>query len=85
MEAQPVLVLAARDGVFSEGSSALIIEHGGARFAVIITGMGTRNAEAKADAALVLSLQKYDHERPKGPIYLIPQGGTAAWGLRGAI
>ena len=26
----------------------------------------------------MLPLQKYDHERPKGPIYLIPQGGTAA-------
>jgi hypothetical protein len=52
MEAQPVLVLAARDGASSEGSGALIIEHGGDRFAVIITGMGTRNAEAKADAVL---------------------------------
>jgi hypothetical protein len=37
----------------SDGSGAFIIEHGGDRFAVIITGMGTRNAEAKADAALV--------------------------------
>jgi Phosphorylase superfamily len=54
MEAQPVLVLAARDGASSEGSGALIIEHGGDRFAVIITGMGTRNAEAKAEAALSL-------------------------------
>ena len=53
MEAQPVLVLAARDGASGEGSAAFIIEHGGDRFAVIITGMGTRNAEAKADAALV--------------------------------
>jgi hypothetical protein len=40
MEAQPVLVLAARDGASSEGSGALIIEHGGERFAVIITGRG---------------------------------------------
>ncbi len=55
MEAQPVLVLAARDGPSSEGSGALIIEHGGDRFAVIITGMGTRNAEAQADAALGLA------------------------------
>ena len=52
MEAQPVLVLAARDGASSDGSGALIIQQGGGRFAVIITGMGTRNAEAKADAAL---------------------------------
>jgi hypothetical protein len=29
MEAQPVLVLAARDGASSKGSGALIIEHGG--------------------------------------------------------
>ena len=29
--------------------------HGGDRFAVIVTGMGTRNAEAKADAALGLA------------------------------
>jgi hypothetical protein len=71
MEAQPVLVLAARDGVSSEGSGALILEHSGDRFAVIVTGMGM-NAEAKEDAALVLPLQKYDHERPKGPIYLSP-------------
>jgi hypothetical protein len=48
LEAQPVLVLAARDGASSEGSGALIIEHGGDRFAVIITGMGTRNARGKS-------------------------------------
>jgi hypothetical protein len=36
MEAQPVLVLAARDGASSEGLGALIIEHGGDRFAVTL-------------------------------------------------
>jgi hypothetical protein len=52
MEAQPVLVLAARNGAAGQGSGAVIIEHGVGRFAVVITGMGTRNAEAKADVAL---------------------------------
>jgi hypothetical protein len=52
MEAQPVLVLAAPNGKSGQGSAGLIIERGDERFAVIITGMGTRNAEAKADAAL---------------------------------
>ena len=55
MEAQPVLVLAARSGTPGQGSTGVIIEHGDDRFAVIITGMGTRNAEAKADAALGLA------------------------------
>jgi hypothetical protein len=55
MEAQPVLVLAVRNGTPGQGSNALIIEHGDERFAVIITGMGTRNAEVKADAALGLA------------------------------
>jgi hypothetical protein len=55
MEAQPVLVLAARDGTSGQGSAGLIIEHGDSRFAVIITGMGTRNAEAKAGTALGLA------------------------------
>jgi hypothetical protein len=54
MEAQPVLVLAAQNGTSGLGS-ALIIEHAGDRFSVIITGMGTRNAEAKADAAMGLA------------------------------
>ena len=54
MEAQPVLVLAARNGTSGQGST-LIIEHADRRFAVIITGMGTSNAEAKADAALGLA------------------------------
>lgn len=36
MEAQPVLVLAARDGISSEGLGALIIEHGGDRVAVTL-------------------------------------------------
>jgi hypothetical protein len=52
MEAQPVLVLVAQNGTSGQGQTVAIIDHGGARFAVIITGMGTRNAEAKADAAL---------------------------------
>jgi hypothetical protein len=52
MEAQPVLVLAAQNGTSGQGSTTLIIERGDGRFAVIITGMGTRNAEAKADAVL---------------------------------
>jgi hypothetical protein len=50
-----VLLLAARNGTAGQGSAGLIIEHGDGRFAVIITGMGTRNAEAKADAALGLA------------------------------
>jgi len=52
MEAQPLLVLAARKGTPGQGSASLIIEHDDGRFAVIITGMGTRNAEAKAEATL---------------------------------
>jgi hypothetical protein len=55
MEAQPVLVLVGRNGTYGNGSTGLMIEHGDGRFAVTITGMGTRNAEAKADAALGLS------------------------------
>ena len=47
MEAQPVFVLAARHGTAGQGSTALMVEHGGDRFAVVITGMGTRNAKAK--------------------------------------
>jgi hypothetical protein len=35
MEAQPVLVLAARNGTSGQGSTAVIIEHGDGRFAVI--------------------------------------------------
>jgi nucleoside phosphorylase len=55
MEAQPVLVLAARNGTAGHGSTVAAIEHGDQRFAVIITGMGTRNAEAKANSALGLA------------------------------
>jgi len=55
MEAQPVLVLAAQNGSSGQGSGALIIERADGRFAVIITGMGTRNAEAEADAAMGLA------------------------------
>ena len=55
MEAQPALVLAARNGTSGQGLTVAVIEHGDNRFAVIITGMGTRNAEAKADAALRLA------------------------------
>ena len=55
MEAQPVLVLAAQNGTSSQGSGPLIIEHGDDRFALLITGMGTRNAQAEADAAMGLA------------------------------
>ena len=55
MEAQPVLVWAAGNDASSQSSAVAIIEHGDDRFALIITGMGTRNAEAKADAALGLA------------------------------
>ncbi len=55
MEAQPALVLAARNATSGRGPTAVIIEHGEDRFAVIITGMGMGNAEAKADAALGLA------------------------------
>ena len=55
MEAQPLLVLAGQNGATGQGSVGLIIEHGDGRFAVIITGMGTRNAEAKAGTALGLT------------------------------
>ena len=46
MEAQPALVLAARNGTSGHGPTAVVIEHGEDRFAVIITGMGMGNAEA---------------------------------------
>jgi nucleoside phosphorylase len=52
MEAQPVLVLAGRNAAPAQGSTGVIIEHDGERFAVIITGMGTGNAEATADSVL---------------------------------
>jgi nucleoside phosphorylase len=65
MEAQPVLVLAARNGTSSQGST-LIIEHADRRFAVIITGMGTRNAEAKAGTALGLAGSGGDGGPPLG-------------------
>jgi hypothetical protein len=64
MEAQPVLVLAAQNGTSGQGSAGLIIEHGDGRFAVIITGMGTRNAEVKADAALRLAAPGADGGPP---------------------
>ena len=66
MEAQPVLVLAARNGTPGQGSTALIIEHGNDRYAVIITGMGTRNAEAKAGTALGLAGSGGDGGPPLG-------------------
>src|SRR6516165_3632625 len=66
MEAQPVLVLAARNGTSGQGSAGLIIEHGDGRFAVIITGMGTRNAEAKAGTALGLAGSGGDGGLPLG-------------------
>jgi nucleoside phosphorylase len=52
MEAQPVLVLAGCNAAPAQGSTGVIIDHDGDRFAVIITGMGTGNAEATADAVL---------------------------------
>jgi len=55
MEAQPVLVLAGRNAAPAQGSTGVIIEHDGNRFALIITGMGTGNAEATADAVLGLT------------------------------
>jgi hypothetical protein len=64
MEAQPVLVLAAQNGAAGQGSTGVIIEHGDGRFAVIITGMGTRNAEAKADGALGLAAPGADGGPP---------------------
>jgi hypothetical protein len=59
MEAQPVLVLAARDGASSEGLGALIVEYGGDRFAVIFTGTGDEECQAKADVALVWCVPRY--------------------------
>jgi nucleoside phosphorylase len=66
MEAQPVLVLAARNGTSGQGSTVAMIEHGDGRFAVIITGMGTRNAEAKAGTALGLAGPGGDGGPPLG-------------------
>src|SRR5215471_1769723 len=64
IEAQPVLVLAAGNSTSGQGSAAAVIEHGGDHFAVIITGMGTRNAEAKAVAALGLAAPGADGGPP---------------------
>jgi nucleoside phosphorylase len=66
MEAQPVLVLAAQNSSSGQGSNALIVERGDERFAVIITGMGTRNAEAKAGTALGLAGSDGDGGSPLG-------------------
>jgi nucleoside phosphorylase len=52
MEAQPVLILAGRKVDATQGSTGVIVEHDGDRFAVIVTGMGTGNAEVTADAVL---------------------------------
>jgi hypothetical protein len=65
MEAQPVLVLAGQNGATGQGSTGIIVERG-ARFAVIITGMGTRNAEAKAGTALGLAGSGGDGGPPLG-------------------
>jgi len=66
MEAQPVLVLAGQNGATGQGSTSLVIERGDERFAVIITGMGTRNAEAKLDTALGLAGSGGDGGPPLG-------------------
>jgi hypothetical protein len=56
LEAQPVLVLAGRNAAPAHGSTGvIIIEHDGERFAAIITGMGTGNAEATADSVVGLT------------------------------
>jgi nucleoside phosphorylase len=56
LEAQPVLVLAGRNATPAQGSTGvIIIEYDGERFAVIITGMSTGNAEATADLVLGLT------------------------------
>jgi len=55
MEAQPALVLASGNAAVAQGSTGVVIERDGDRFAVIVTGMGTRNAEETADAALGLA------------------------------
>jgi len=66
MEAQPVLVLATLNNASGQASGTTEIDYGGHRFAVIITGMGTRNAEAKADAALGLAGSSGDGGPPLG-------------------
>jgi nucleoside phosphorylase len=55
MEAQPALILASGNAAAPEGSTGVVIEHDGDRFVVIITGMGTINAEETADAVLGLA------------------------------
>jgi len=70
MEAQPVLVLAAPNSATGQHSTVAIIERADERFAVIITGMGTRNAEAKADAALV---RLHTSNRPFSGFFAIEQ------------
>ena len=59
-------MLAAQNGTFGQGSTTVIIEQGANRFAVIITGMGTRNAEVKADAALGLAALGTGGHLPQG-------------------
>jgi nucleoside phosphorylase len=53
MEAQPVLGLAQKDAHSKE--TPVIVERNGKQFAVIITGMGMRNAKTKAEATLGLT------------------------------
>ena len=55
MEAQPFLALTAPSGAAAPKTTAVIVDQGENRFAVIITGMGRGKARAKADAALGLS------------------------------
>lgn len=51
MEAKPVLALAPKNTAAPKGRP-VIVEAGGNRFAVIVTGMGVGNARIKAEAAL---------------------------------
>jgi nucleoside phosphorylase len=61
MEAQPVLALAGKNTPVQPGRP-VIVEQGGNRFAVIITGMGTGNARIKADTAVGLAARVADGE-----------------------
>jgi nucleoside phosphorylase len=55
MEAQPILALCTPSGPAGPKTTAVIVDRGENRFAVIITGMGMANAKAKAIAALGLA------------------------------
>jgi len=49
MEAQPVLALAGRKVGNTQGSTGIMVDRDGDRFAVVLTGMGNGNAQAMAD------------------------------------